>query len=319
MEIVSEYLLEKPPHFICLDPESNLVFVSNNKSDSIFIIDTSSHSIETIEIESPRNLVYSPNFKRLYVISGNAGIRKRGTGKKISVIDMTSQKVVSEIGNDEGFGGISINNNTKKIYVTRPKKKQVLKIDEETQEIEKTLNVKSKYKQIIVNENTDELILAGTFTMGHHTIAVFSEQTNSAKKIFKKSHNDPMDYFSIKYYPKHNIILANLQDRSKHGTERIHIIDYDNPTYRDKINVIGVLDAFDLDETRGFIYYCYASVPFGPGNCDVARTTLSDRKTDVFSFFNKVSPRKSMINEKSGNLFLIYREKKKYTLSELSI
>ena len=312
-------MIEKPEHFIDLDVESDQIFISNNGSDSISVVNLISNNVERITVEAPRNLVYSPNLKRLYVISGHSGIRKFGTGKKISIIDLVSKKIVKEIGRDEGFGGISVNFKQGKIYVTQHKKKKILKIDEKTLEIEKEFDVKGKYKQIIVNKNTDELILAGTFGIfGKHTIACFNEDVNTTKKIFKQTHMGYTDDFSMKFYPKQNVILAYLQTtRKSYSDIRIHTINYDKPDWKKRFTDSGeILESFDLDESRKLVYYVRNSTS---GEYQITKMKSPKYSKERFDLEKYIIPLKLIINPKTGNLFLIGIQHEQYVLCEISV
>jgi len=109
--------IEKGEHFLAVNPETNTVYVSNNKSDSILVIDGSSNKVvNRIEIERPRKLIINSNSKRLYAISGKAGILKGDVGKQISAIDISSNKIINTIGKSMKFLDMTINPKTNLLY-----------------------------------------------------------------------------------------------------------------------------------------------------------------------------------------------------------
>jgi len=124
MKILSKIPFEKGIDSISLNPEENQAFVSENHADSISQIDFDTKTKSKIcKIERPRDFLFEPDSNRIYSIYGKTGFFLRGTGRKIGIIDVDSKKIIKEIGEKEGFAGISRNSKTKKIYVTQPSKK----------------------------------------------------------------------------------------------------------------------------------------------------------------------------------------------------
>jgi len=112
--------IEKGPNFLAVNPETNTVYVSNNKSNSILVIDGSNKIVDRIEIEQPRKLVINSNSQRLYAISGKAGgFWKGDVSNQISVIDISSNKIIKTIGENEDFLDIAINPKTNLLYAIR--------------------------------------------------------------------------------------------------------------------------------------------------------------------------------------------------------
>jgi len=105
---------------LAINPETNTVYVSNNKSNSILVIDGSSNKVvDRIEIQRPRKLVINSNSQRLYAISGKAGFLNGGDTKQISVIDISSNKIIKTIVENDDFLDIEVNPKTNLLYAIR--------------------------------------------------------------------------------------------------------------------------------------------------------------------------------------------------------
>jgi len=141
--------IEKGIHFLAVNPETNTVYVSNNKSDSILVIDGSSNKVvNRIEIERPRKLVINSNSKRLYAISGKAGILKGAVGKQISVIDTSSNKIINTIGKNEKFLDMAINIKTNLLYVISKGYTDVVIFDGSSNTLVGSIKLKSELSAI---------------------------------------------------------------------------------------------------------------------------------------------------------------------------
>ena len=120
MEETNKIKIEKGDHFLAINPETNTVYVSNNKSNSILVIDGSSNKVvDRIEIQRPRKLVINSNSQRLCAISGKAGFLNGGDTKQISVIDICSNKIIKTIVENDDFLDIEVNPKTNLLYAIR--------------------------------------------------------------------------------------------------------------------------------------------------------------------------------------------------------
>jgi YVTN family beta-propeller protein len=121
---------------------SETLLVANQHDANLAVIDTASDKvIATIPVGgvTGHELAVSPDGKTAYVpIYGNAGVGRAGTdGSEISVIDLSSRKVVSKI--DFGHGVrphcAIYDRNTGKLYVTTELEKSISIIDPKTLKI----------------------------------------------------------------------------------------------------------------------------------------------------------------------------------------
>ena len=118
LENIGTVELEKGEYFVTINEKTNIVYVANNHSDSILVIDgTAKKIVDRIEIERPRELVINPGNNTLYAISGDAGFRLRDNGARISIINLVTNEIMGSIGEKEGFGDIKLNDKTKSPFL----------------------------------------------------------------------------------------------------------------------------------------------------------------------------------------------------------
>lgn len=162
MKNIGSIKIETGEHFLALNEKTNTVYVSNNHSNSILVIDGSTKKIvNRIQIERPRELALNPKNNTLYAISGNAGFKLHSNGAKISIINLTTNQVTDSIGKKEGFGDVKLNQNTNWLYVTQTKSKKVWMIDSLTNTIKEKIKVGGKYRSIAIDTANNKIYLAG--------------------------------------------------------------------------------------------------------------------------------------------------------------
>jgi len=333
MKILSKIPFDSRPEFVALNPKANQAFVSENKGNTISLIDFDSKTkSKVIEIERPRDIIYEPISNRLFVIWGSMGILKIRTGKRFAIIDVKSKRLLKDIGNDEGFAGISRNPKTNKIFLTQPHKKLVWVIDEKSLEVEDKINVKGKYSQIIVNENTGDLILVGTFRFSKRKISSFNIKSNKIEKTFSKIQGGFGDHFRIKYYPKINKIFVYLATPTSETSDsiRLYVIDFDDPdSGHGLIPEDRIHPYFDLDASNDFIYYVQkTSTSWYRWSKDqvIKRNVITNKKEafdldlkflldDVYYDYND----NYLIHPQTENLLIYGNKGKRYYLFEISL
>lgn len=339
MKILSKIPFEKGIDSISLNPEENQAFVSENHADSISQIDFDTKTKSKIcKIERPRDFLFEPDSNRIYSIYGKTGFFLRGTGRKIGIIDVDSKKIIKEIGEKEGFAGISRNSKTKKIYVTQPSKKLVWVIDEQTLEVEDKIDVKGKYGQIIVNENNQDLILGKFFRQWSEkfNLDTYNFESKKIEHIFSgHKYSLGEKEFVIKFFPiidKIIIQFASGGDEIVSHSSGIIIIDYKNNESSQTINPKShrhrIRQDFDMDTSNDFLYYRETDGKEGKENLVKRSLKLNseeindlDLKFEFDEHYGSYFPSVFRIHPKTGNFLILGREKVlgKWNLIELSI
>ena len=153
MEIIDKIPLEKGEHFLVVDEHSNKLYVSNNKSDLIQVIDCSTlKETHRISIERPRQLAVNPSENSVVVINGDAGFWLRGNGAQISQIDVATYEIMNSVGKKEGFADVTVNKETGMVYATQPKSKKVWVLDGHSMNVLE--KIKTKANHFVITSNS---------------------------------------------------------------------------------------------------------------------------------------------------------------------
>jgi hypothetical protein len=333
MKILTKVPFEFIPENIGINPNANQIFTSENYANLISFVDFDSKTKSKIlEIEKPREIIFSPEKNRLYSIYGKTGFFMRNTGKKLGVIDLNSNQIIKTIGENEGFGGISRNVDTGKIFVTQPNKKKVWIIDENSLEVEYKIDVKGKYRKIVVAENKNEIILGNlAFARGLKIISL-NLKTNQIRKIFSKS-SDSIEDFEMKYYPEiHKIYVHRSEVTDDMGNSRgsVVIIDLDNSESKYSLTSANIFPYFDLSTANGitsYIQYSQISLkPWKESKYALVKRNLITKEKEIFDpdftkgFDNMYlfGFEKFLIHPKTGNL-IIFGHDSHFYLHEISL
>jgi len=262
MEVIKKIPIEKGEHFLTLDEKSNKLYVSNNKSDIILVINCSTlKEIQRISIERPRQLAVNPSENSIVVINGNAGFWLRGSGTKISRIDMTTYEIMNSVGKKEGFFDLTVIKQTGMVYATQPKSKKVWVIDGHTMNVIEKIKTKANHFVITSDSRDNRIFLggnAGIFGDG----PAFSEiecTNNTLKQIAKK-------FALVKHRPKelyfntHFNLLFCLFDESAHSDNDsnktyIRKIDLNTDSFGDRSKKMSMWDRMGFDDKNDRIYY----------------------------------------------------------------
>jgi DNA-binding beta-propeller fold protein YncE len=269
MKVISKVPFFGIPEKFCPNPSANQIFTSENLTGLISIVDFDARTKTSIvEIEQPRDIIFSPEENRLYSIFENGGFFIRGTGKKICVIDLDSSQIIKIIGKEEGFGGFARNTKTKKIYVTLPHQKQIWVIDESSLEVERRIEVPGKFEKIIVIEDSDEVILGHYSFFGGLKIISFNLRTYQSRKIFSRS-SDSVEGFEMKYYAQINKLYVHRSEvvndmGDSRGT--ISIIDFDNPKSKYDLDSSLMCPYFEPSTSNENTFFIQNHAPKRKGN-----------------------------------------------------
>lgn len=261
MEVIEKIPIEVGEHFLALNEDSNTLYVSNNASNSIQVIDCSSNKVTNrIVIERPRQLVANSAENTLFVISGKPGFRLRDNGAKISIIDTISNKIIGSVGEKEGFGDIDLNKETNIVYATQPKSKRVWAIDCNTKNVLDKINVKNDYYVLAVDIKGNRVFLGGNEGMLKKVSFGQIETTNNKFSKIANRHtftkNRPKELFFSNTHNKLFFCIdgSSASDYSDASTY-VQQIDLNSNSFGDKVKRGGVENRMGFDSTRNVIYF----------------------------------------------------------------
>ncbi|MDH3764933.1 MAG: YncE family protein [Nitrosopumilus sp.] len=261
MENIGTIELEKGEYFTAINEKTNTVYVANNHSDSILVIDGSAKKIvNKISIERPRELVINSDNNTLYAISGKAGWRLRqGLGKKISIINLTTNQITGLIGEKEGFGNIKLNQKTKLLYATQFNSKKVWVIDTLTNTVKEKINVGAKYRSIAIDEINNIIYLAGR--------EGFSEKLSYALIRGNDNHTEKMDskigfrsntIWELYYNQNNNKLYAFVETMpvgDGNPTVSIQVFDINSKSFGEKTESRFWGNGMGFDQSKNRFYF----------------------------------------------------------------
>jgi DNA-binding beta-propeller fold protein YncE len=262
LENVGTIELEKGEYFVALNEKTNIIYISNNKSDSILVVDGNAKKIvNRIQIERPRELVVNPDNNTLYAISGDAGFRLRDNGARISIIDLVTNQITDSIGEKDGFGDIKFNRNTKLPYATQTNSKKVWVIDTFTNTLKKQIKVGAKYRSIAMDSTNNIIYLAGregifdkiSFGLIHggddnQTEKMASKMVLRSNKIWEIYHNN-----------NNNKLYAFVETPGVPDDDppkvSIQVFDIDSKAFGKKSKSRRTQDGMGFDQSRNRFYF----------------------------------------------------------------
>jgi YVTN family beta-propeller protein len=311
--------IEQGEHFLELDDESNTLFVSNNKSDCILVIDGNSLKIKSrISIEKPRNLAVDSQHNRLYGICGHAGYFTQNSGAKISIIDTTTNQIVGSIGKNEKFRDLKLNQKNSLLYATKPKSKKLLVIDPQTNKVINKIKLGGKYKCLAIDDENNTTYLAGDdvgLSDALSIIAIHSEDSHIekiAKQVLTTKETQELHFnpFTKKLFVK----TFEPQDHYENQKTRIHVADLESKKFVDSTEHRDAKEGIGFDHYKNRIYFSDVS----KGEFSIYNNSLKEiglfRFTEPEGFVDKYlqgkrTPTKISINSKLNLIYIIDGEK----------
>jgi len=262
VEAIAKIPIESGEHFLAINEDSNTIFVSNNKSDSIFTIDgTTNKIVSKIQIERPRQLALNPSSNTLFAISENAGFWLRDTGAKISIVDTVSNEIVDKIGKKEGFSDIAINNETNTVYATQPKSRKIWIIDGHTRKFVDKIKVNDNYYVLTV-EPKDNRIFIGGNTRGIIEKPIFSQidctnnkLTEIARKATFVKHRPKKLYHSNQYGLLYCLMDKSASNDADSNKTYIRQIDLNSNSMKIDSEKKSELDRMGFNPIKNHIYF----------------------------------------------------------------
>ena len=262
MEAITTIPIENGEHFLTVDEFSNKLYVSNNKSNFVQVIDCSSlKESNKISIERPRQIAVNPSENSIFSIYGNAGFWLRDNGAKISCIDGVTSEVKNSIGKKEGFGNIVVNPETNTVYATQPKSKKVWVIDGNTMSLLEKIKTKASHHVIASDWRNNRIFLGGNLgRIGEKpAFAQIDCADNTLSQIAKKfvfGRHRPKEL----YYSSHFNFLFCLTDESgqgEHSESKTYIlqIDLNTDSFENESRKMHTSDRMGFDDQNDRVYH----------------------------------------------------------------
>ena len=308
MEVIEKIPIEKGEHFLTVDEPSNKLYVSNNKSNLIQIIDCSTlKETNRISIERPRQLAVNSTEKTIFSIYGDAGFWLRDNGAKISRIDESTSKVTNSIGKKEGFGNIVVNPETRKLYATQPKAKKVWVVDGSTMTLVEKIDTKASHHVIASDWHNNRIFVGGNLGRIGEKPA-FSQidcENNALTQIGKKfvfGRHRPKEL----YYSSHFNFLYCLFDETTHYEEDtnktyVRLFDLNTDSFENETRKMNITDRVGFDDKNDRVYYVDSS----KGEIQVLDHTL--HQIGLFKYADKKRKyglTKVAVNSRSNRVFI---------------
>ena len=162
------------PVGICVNPETNIVYVTNFNSNGVSVIDGSSHKIiKTIDVgENPDGIGINSETNRVYVAN-----RISGT---VSVISGSKNRVINTIETGNSPRGIGVNKRTNRIYVANHFSDNVSVIDGKHSRVIETIAVDRNPAYIGVNPKTNRIYVTNS---GSNSVSVIDGSENKLIEV----------------------------------------------------------------------------------------------------------------------------------------
>lgn len=258
MEKVGSIEIETGEHFLTINEKTNTVYVSNNKSDSILVIDGTTNKIASkIQIERPRQLVVNSDNTTLYSISGHAGFRLRENGAKISIIDTTSNQITGSIGENEGFGDIKLNQDTNLLYATQTNSKKVWIINTRINIVTEKIKVEAKYRSIAIDSASNTIYLAGRGgRQPNVSFGAIHGSNNDVEKIIEKLPLSTKKIWDLYFNPNNKKLYALVEEPPGEDIGvYIQVVDIDSKSFGKRRAGRSDVDRMCLDQSKNRIYF----------------------------------------------------------------
>ena len=170
--ISEDILLGQTPSHIAVNPNTNLIYVSNYNNDSISVIDGKTNKVvNTIGVETPSHIAVNPNTNMIYVDEYN----HVSNSSSIDVVDGKTNKVVNTIG-IETPSSIAVNPNTNMIYVSDILNDSISVIDGKINKVADYIVFKNQsFEYLTVNPNTNMIYVSDNY---NNSVSVIDGKTN---------------------------------------------------------------------------------------------------------------------------------------------
>lgn len=153
-------MVGKSPHGVAVNPNTDRIYVTNQESDSVSIIDGKTQRVVTKDIHVgtfPHVVATNPITNKIYVtnwgtIDTNSSI--------VSVLDGRTNEIIADIPTGNSPHSVVVNPNTNRAYVTNEDDNTVSVIDGNTYKVLKSIRVGNSPADIVINEATNMIYVA---------------------------------------------------------------------------------------------------------------------------------------------------------------
>jgi YVTN family beta-propeller protein len=198
-------LVGNAPHGIAVDYSTNLIYVTNQESDSISVIDGTTRSLVNRNIPVgtfPHVVAVNPITNKIYVTNwGTIDINS----STVSVIDGRTNRVIAQVPTGNSPHSVVINPKTNLAYVSNEDDNTVSVIDGSTYKVLKTIKVGKSPEEAAINTRTNLIYFTNA---DDNTVSVIDGSTYKVLKTIKVG-NSPAD---IAVNEASNLIYVANQD-----------------------------------------------------------------------------------------------------------
>ena len=143
----------KQPYEMVVNTNNDLLYITSDKNDQVFVVEKSGLVKKVIDITDPCGIAIDNLQNKIYVTSEDSA--------KVYVIDGLTNDVVATIGVDKGPRGIAVNEQNGKVYIANSLSNTVSVIDSKSNSVESTILVDQDPRKVALNSNANTLYLIG--------------------------------------------------------------------------------------------------------------------------------------------------------------
>lgn len=247
-EVIATIKVGERPNAIQYNPSNGYIYVANSESNSVSVIDSSTHEvIKTIDVEEyPWALGYNPDSNYVYVSNRHSD--------SVSIIDGTSNEILKTV--KVGISPFVIEYNPIKnaMYVSNQGSHSVSVIDGANNEVVDTIGDIYTPQDVLFNPDNGNLYVSG---YAHNTISIIDGHTNELVKEVGTVGSGPYD---IEYDPQNKCIYIG-----NGNTADVTVLDTTTNEIVKRIDVGGIDGgpSFILDQVKYNPYNDYIYVSDG--------------------------------------------------------
>ncbi len=259
---INLFTLGKGPAGVAVNPDTNMVYVTNSKSDSVTVLDGSTGSIyDNIDVgDMPIGVSVNPTTNMIYVINSHSNTVSVIDGATNTASDMPGVKTLAY--------GLTLNPISNTIYAIDPYAASVDFIDGNTSKVMNAVKVDSP-QRIAYNPTTNMIYVTNSKS---NSVTVVDSSTNTIAKIIKLG--DDGVTVAIAVNPTTNTIYVT---NSK--SDSVTVIDGSTNTVTNTIQLNQQVPPLDesVDPTTNIIYVTHPSgiVSVIDGNTNAVKTQIS--------------------------------------------